>query len=277
METNETTETPSTSIIPEEEKPRVEVPEGVTVIASNPVEMAHAQADMIAKVEQRIEQTKKEIALAEENLEQAKSQKIKTSGWRTVLRKFQGELTYYEKVLLALQNGYFVVPDMPVSLIAVRTDKMRATHGKTETCGMNIKDETPLNLPVGEGHYVAPEVPVERWMEEEKIEGKDYPKRTAMVKATGELLPPDFPIKIVRPEILSELGRAQKMRIFDAIGLAPADMRSRKRDPMIIGIISTAKERMDSWVNGSHATSAVPRGHRRMCFLLKWWLDLDSI
>lgn len=247
----------------------------LTVVASNPMDMALAQSVMIDRVELRIRQSESEEKLAHENLDQAKKSKIKTSAWRRMVVKYQKEAVYYRKVLQALKEGYFVIPDLPVALIAIRTNKTAPTHDRDEVCGMNVRDEAPALLPAGEGDYVAPEVVVKRWTEErEKSDGRKHTQSLVRAVALDQV---DFPIKAVRPEVLSELGRAQSLRLFDAIGILPADIASRKRDPMLIGIVSTQKERMNGWSNGSHVTGGVKAGHKRMCFLLKWWLDLDSI
>lgn len=244
----------------------------LTVLAKNPVEMAASQAAMIDRVLLRIQQEQYELNLAQENLDHARRLKIKTAGWARLVTKHTGFIKYYEKVLQALKAGYFVVPDLPIAVIAVRTNRVFPTHRKVEQCGMSVKDEPPALLPAGEGEYVAPEVLVHRGSYEQAIEGGKT-KTVKTITPMG-LDTPNFPFKAVRPEVLSELSNAQKLRLFDLIGVYPNTVRSSKRDPMLIGIITTQRERMDKY---RHQLPDLASGHKRLSFLLKWWLDLDSL
>ena len=245
--------------------------DGLTVIAKNPVEMAASQAAMIQRIELRIERETTELKLAQENLEHSKKLKIKTAGWVRLVSRHKGFITYYEKALLALKQGYFVIPDLPIHIVAVRTDKYRPTHKKVESCGMQVKDEPPALLPAGEGHYVDPEVIVARNEYEEALEGGK--SKTVRTVTAVDLAVPDFPFKAVRPQVLSELHAAQRLKLFDAIGVYPKNVRSSKRDPMLIGVITTQRERM-GW---QRQLPDLRSGQRRLSFLLKWWLDLDSL
>ena len=247
--------------------------ESHTVMARNPEEMAQAQAALVRTVEGRIQACGEELRNAEENLEHARKLKIKTAGWQREVRRYKSYRTYYEKVLAALQAGYFIVPEMPISIISVRTNRTRPSDMKVRSCGMLVKDEPPACLPAGEGEYVAPEVEVDHTVR--RVVNKDGKEAYVKEVQGWALKVPDFPLKAVRPQILSELSRAQQLKIFDLIGILPADRKTSKRDPMIVGVITTQRERSDGGYRPQ--LEDLKTGHKRLFFLLKWWLDLESI
>jgi hypothetical protein len=72
----------------------------------------------------------------------------------------------------------------------------------------------------------------------------------------------DFPMRLVRPQILKDLGEAMKLKIFDEIGILP-QTRSHARDPMVIGRV--VRPGPNRWSNV------------HMSFLITWWVDTRGL
>lgn len=227
------------------------------VIAKTPDQMMQAQGSLVDFMLQKVEAEKQLLAEKEENLEHAKKTKIRTSGWTREVRSAQERVRYYENALAALREGYAIIPDFPISVIAVRTSSLVANSVTLERW-KRVPDIEPEHLPVGEGHYVAPEPELRRF-ERNNGEGKSS---TSMVATTGRLMSVDFPLKAVKPQILSELNKALKDKIFDEIGIIPSYGANRRgSDPMLIGRIFCK--------NGSKP--------KNLSFLITWWIDTATL
>ena len=128
--------------------------EDVVVLARNPSEVQEAQGHLLAWADRKLEIERLAVTEAEQNLEQSKKLKIRTQAWSYQVTHARGRVIFYEKLRAAIEAGYYIVPNFPVQLIAVRTDKKKlrrfTAHGTTHA--PDVKSELP---PVGEGRYVA--------------------------------------------------------------------------------------------------------------------------
>lgn len=237
--------------------------EDVVVLAKNPAEVIEAQHQLLTWAESKVEQMKAKLAEAELSLQQSKKLKIRTAAWVQQVAEAKKAVTYYEKLREAIRAGYYIVPNFPVQVIALKTSAKKASvlYGR-------VQDPQTESPPLGEGRYVSPE-PVVKWRYDAERE------RSVPVSATlNETF--DFPFKLVKPKILSDLSEAVKLGIFDEIGVFPVVTPPKAKedrplpaplpalpagDPMVVGII---KRKVRSKVH-------------QVSFLISWWIDTRDL
>lgn len=234
------------------------------VFARTPGELENSQGHLIHWVKQTLAMHRQKLRDAEANLKAAADAKVKTAPWRRHVSIAKRRIVYYDKVRQALELGYFIVPDFPINVIAVRTTRKKPTKAdELVEYRHHARAEGPQELPQGEGRYVNPE----KFTTSEKIEvprGKDAEGKPKMVEDTwfriwGEYAEIDFPIRLVRPEVLQAYGKAAKEKLFDSIGIMPDNRKDR--DPMIIGTIEMNE--------GAKK--------KRVSFLVAWWIPVSSL
>lgn len=226
------------------------------LVARSPDEMVQAQAHSISFMEEKVAFEERELQLKRDNLDAAKEAEVKMSGWEREVKNQEKRVLYYTKVLAALREGYCIIPDFPIGLIAVRTDKDKVRKKSVKRWQGGILDVQPAEIPAGEGKYVDPEPKIEAFREE--VENANGSTSTvSMLKTTGDFNEVDLPIRLVRPEVISELSKALKDRIFDEIGILPDVTTRTPQDPMIVGRIRGAG--------------------RTVSFLITWWIDPRTV
>lgn len=246
-----------------------DVPEGIELVpgtddiivfARTPLEMAQAQSWLCGWAERRILRAQADLQIAEDNLTEAKEAKIRTSGWKTQVRKYQKEERFYIKLKAALDAGYFIVPDFPVNIIAVRTHSEYAKDTKEYRHRGSVDNEDHQELEVGAGEYVDPVPPTARFNDVTEKDGKAV--TIEKWTASGQMLRKmDFPFKLVRPQLLRDLKKAVDPRIFDAIAVMPGPQR-KNRDPMLLGIIENKLSKHNV---------------KRIIFLITWWVPTSVL
>ena len=239
----------------------------VVVLARNPEEMEAAQQGLLVWADRKIEIERAQLTEAEENLARAKKMKVRTQGWARQVTLGKNRVLMYEKVKGALEQGFCIVPDFPVHVIAVRTSKADPPKPWETRTGTHYSQPTPPEvkyeqLPEGEGEYVGPDPRTADWQSDEKR--PDGETRTVWKQRSLAMAEVDFPFKLVRPEILADLDRAMQLRIFDEIGVLPDvhQPRRRHRDPMIIGRIRRRE--------GAYNEPTIN-------FLITWWVDTRTL
>lgn len=250
----------TTEIVPTPPSDLPPIARDVVVLARTPEEMAESQSGLLTWAEQKVAAERAELAEKEENLQYALKGKYQTRPWRRQVNLAKGRVTYYEKILAALQAGYYIVPAFPqIDTIAIRTRKARPPVNEREStwsapqAGV-LKCET---LPVGHGSYVSAAPAVDRWTEQRKTEsGKEVTHHLVANRAFAEV---DFPFHAVKPQILRDLNQALQARIFDEIGVLP--QRQRRGDPMVIGTVKRREGYNETTVN----------------FLVSWWIDTRDL
>lgn len=229
----------------------------VVVLARNQHEIEQAQQGLSQWVKRKIEIEQAQLTEAQENLEHSKRMKIKTAGWERQVRRFQKRVDYYEKMGEAIDAGFCIVPNMEMSLIAVRTDRknppMKA-HAGNHWSVPNVKHG---QLPKGEGRYVDPRPDTHTHsITRKRSDGTEYKQDYSSATDFDEEI--DFPLKVVRPQVLTDLDAAMKLGIFDEIGFIP---QRQTGDPMVIGRIGIRQGYYE----------------RQVSFLITWWIDTRSL
>lgn len=90
------------------------------------------------------------------------------------------------------------------------------------------KQQAAMQLPEGKGKYENPFPVVERWTDEYQDGKKElYSQATEW----GEM---EFPVSMIKPEIIEATNRAMALKLFDQFGVCP---KTRNEDPIIVGQI----------------------------------------
>lgn len=234
--------------------------ENLSLIACNPQQMAASQQPLIDWCLRKIATLRQEHAELSENLDICKR-----NGWRTVTLSKQVNLTkkrmiFYGKIANAVKAGYIIVPDFPVDVFAVRTDRESPKYAAAYSPDSSQFTQKALAIPEGEGRYVSPE-PFRRNIGETYTDPKTGEKKNRdhwVVSDFDEVL--DFPIKAVKPEVLQATAEAMARKLFDEIGVIE---HRPKQDPIVVGKIldprSTAYNR------------------RYVTFFVAWWLNTEDL
>lgn len=208
----------------------------VTVFATNPAEMAQAQHGMVGWCQRKID----EAARQRDDFE-ANGLRVAEAGWpreaakwRRQVVKAQKRVDFYEKLKLALEAGYLIVPPLPFQAFAIRTKR---TSPKWQNLGQHADHQQQAEpIKAGRGHYENPFPEVNLHSDSRKdAQGKEIVQRWT---TPGDFRPIDFPFALAKPEILNATTKAMALKVFDAIGVLP---RHRAPDPIVVGsIISPA-------------------------------------
>lgn len=248
-----------TDVIPENVELMPSAGDDIMVFARTPEEMARAQNALIAWSSRRLKKARADLQNATNNWEEAKSAKIRTAGWRREMKKYEKEINFYTKVQDALEAGYFIVPDFPITTIGIRTMETERADGETFSHRGSISSELHGELPAGDGHYVDP-VP-QTYSVKETITRDGKENTVTRWTAGGTVLKKmDFPFRLIKPHLLKDLNKATELKIFDAIGVLPGPRKSP--DPMLLGVIENRIGRFQS---------------KRILFLISWWVPTSAL
>src|SRR5438477_5375279 len=118
-------------------------------------------------------------------------------------------------MLSALEAGYTIIPNMPLQLFAVRTDRKSAPW-KLVNYQSSVPDIEAKALPEGEGKWVNP-VPIIRSQTTKDENGNELVKFFA--DSINEEI--EFPLVMAKPQIMSATSYAMALNIFDEFGILP--------------------------------------------------------
>lgn len=240
----------------------------LVVLAKNRAEMIEAQTQSVGWALNKLTEIQSELAEAEANLDQAKQNKWKITGWQNSVRRAKKRCEYYEKIHAALEAGYVIIPNFPIDVFAVRTNRaypLAQYNQNTSSWGDNIdRTQTSEVLALGDGTHFdsVPAVRANTWVDKNGI--KQYNWHADSFNDV------DFPIKGVKPTILEETSKALLLKIFDEVGCnpgrqgwSPGKGLNKKADPMVVGRIK--------YKVGGYSEDKV------VSFLITWWLDFKDI
>ena len=229
------------------------VQEDTLLFATSKSEMERAQAASIDWFEAKLVRLRKKKQDIDSELEIAVKNKWKTVSFKASASQKDGEITYYEKILAALKDGYCIFPATPVNLIAVRRNAApqgKMTHRDWEHPAFEQSGE-PLRI--GAGHYFS-NLPHVKSLPAGAVDGKDM-----VTSWPSAMLPVEVPVVMRKPILMEALSNAQKAMVFDEIGIVQAPVR---RDPILVGRILGKRKGWNQPVT---------------TFLICWWLDLETI
>lgn len=238
----------------------------VHLIATDPSEMKDAQAHLRKFLTAKIKETKVELHDVRLSRDIAVQNKWSSGTLHRQLERGEERLTFYEKALAAVEAGYTLIPNFPISTFAVRLKRenprevVRESPYSKFSAMRSVPDEKPQALPAGEGRYVSPSqlVKTDSIVEKDQATGKDKTTYLAWPTQFSEVV---FPLNIARPQIMDATAQAMVLKIFDEVGICPP---VRQPDPLIIGRI--AMKRVGGWSPA-----------KELSFLIGWHLDLRSL
>lgn len=236
----------------------------IHAVAINATEMAEANSQI------REFLTGKIAALSAEREEISNAGMVAAeNGWKTgtltaVEKRLMAQVGYYEKLLLAVDAGYTIVPNMPCDQFAIRVSRRRpaeGAHHNSSKYGYSdpfIADEKAQTLAAGEGRYESPKQLVETTRVKEEADPKS-PVYHVTVRPTGfDTI--EFPFAAAVPVVMTATQAALALKLFDRIGIVPQQVR-RDMDPIILGQIVLRQ-------NGRERVAS---------FLIAWHLDLRTL
>lgn len=232
------------------------------VTAFTPEEMKHANEALILWCERKIASMKAEAKDLFDAFTQAVEKKWKSSTLKRHSELATKRVTFYEKLKAALEQGFYIVPNFPVDLFAIRTDREKPFRklqiGSYKASAWPFQ-QPPALLPVGEGENKTVN-PLVSCDVETIMDDKGNTKTKYYEEATGwgEI---DFPIKMAKPQIMEATGRAMALKIFDQFGL----FANGTGDPIIVGEIVDPTRKWSI----QHS--------KRITFIIAWHLDTKGL
>jgi hypothetical protein len=223
-----------------------------SLIALTPQGMMKAQTDCLGWADTKLAQAKQELVLAEQNYNALEKAKLRTQPAKTMIRKANVRIMFYEKVKAALDAGYYIIPPFDVQVFAIRTKRELPL---AETGNRHWEREVNAQkLAIGEGEYKNP-VPLRVHIDTQTEEQNGKPREVRIFENI-DWKDLDMPVRAIKPTVIEATGKALTLKIFDALGIAPA---YRSADPIIVGHLRRPE-------NGAPLT-----------FFVAWWLDYSDL
>lgn len=231
----------------------------LTLLADNPADMLVAQKGLINWCERKIAACDAERVEAASNGARAvmAGWDGEEKRWNRVAKKARLKVEFYNKVKLALEAGYYIVPPFPGQVFAIRTKKAAPNSERRYHSRRNSSDheQSEQTLPAGEGEYRNPFPAVQN--ETDRYTGKDGKEVVQKSSYSTDWVPMEFPIALAKPEILTATNKALAGKFFDRLSVLP---RWKSPDPIVMGEI-----------NVPH------RKGERVAFFVAWWLDTRTL
>jgi len=226
------------------------------LVALSPADMAPAQQFLADWCVKKIAALEAERTDHETNLELATEHGWKHASVERALTRVGRQIEYYQKIKAAVDAGYVLVPNLPITLFAVRVNRMKQPERTHERTWGNAMAAHPQQLPAGVGRYVDDQVLYRDESFTEKI--PDKPDKTIRRYVTDEYDNVEFPMVMAKPAVMAATARAMALKIFDQLGVV--QNAAPGRDPIVVGQL------LD------------PRGNRRcVTFFVAWWLDTATL
>lgn len=218
--------------------------------ATVPEEMITAQKELLTWCEKKILSIQSEAQELGEAWAHAKKNKWSSGTLHRHHLIALKRVSYYEKLKAAVEAGYFIVPNFPITYFAVRTDKKKPVKMlTTDRWGGGDKEQLTQDQPLGIGEYKNPD-PV---IFSQKV---DEEKKNFWAEDWREEI--DFPMNMAKPVIMDVTSKAMALKIFDRFGVMPS--LRKNDDPVIIGQIVMKTGRY-SWQT------------KTISFMIAWMLD----
>ncbi len=245
----------------------------VHLVATDAMQMASAQSRLTLWLKAKQIEVESDIAEMTSARDNAKAHKWNTTSFGNQINKAKKRKVFYDKLLIAAEAGYTIIPNFPIDLMAVRvvrdypSDDQTYTHNDSAPPSSYLAEKADIAKP-GEGDYVAPIPSVSRWTSRTAEGSQQFNMRAISLRDM------EFPVSIAIPQIMEATARAMALKVFDQIGICPAkDLRtgnrttqlppSRDPDPIIVGQILNPRQGYT--------------GARPVSFLIAWHLDLRTL
>lgn len=239
----------------------------IEVIAETPQEMRDSNQRLIQWCEQKIKAMRIDFIELDAAYKTAVARKWKSSVLKRHAAMAKKRLEYYHKIQQALVAGFYIVPNFPVHVFAIRTtkdDPLRLmTTVRQSYRPYPRKDQQTAALDQGVGDYVSPFpfVEADNDLVDDGRGGKTF-EWTTWAEHWQQV---DFPLCMARPRIMEAVGRAMEMKLFDDLGVLSAspDRRRGCGDPIIVARILDPRSQTHS--------------KRLISFIIAWSLDTSTL
>lgn len=246
-------------LLPAITTPAITAPaQDVALTAENADEMVQCQNAIIVWCKAKVAELRQQT----EELTQAFQHAVKRK-WKSDTLKRHAAIaakrqSFYERMLVALEHGYQIVPSFPVTAFAVRTDRKKPLRMMT-TMAHRQHEQEAESLPAGEGEYKNP-FPMVYQRTIQAATQTTHAIIQYFAEAWRDL---EFPISMAKPRIIEAVERAMALKIFDDFGILPADSRP-KGDPLIIARLKDPRQSGYS-------------NPRYVCFIVAWHLNTADL
>ena len=232
--------------------------EQTSAVANSPAQLSELQAPLAGWARVKLNEARAEHQELTQAADEAKKHKWKASTIVKAAAAALSRVTFYDKVVKALEAGYMLFPPVPnADVIAIRTGLERAkskTVEQSSSWGSPGIQEIPTDsLPSGEGEYKNPFCGwflMDLYNDEKGNEKKSWELLTCLKQA-------EFPLVMAKPSIVAATNAAMEMKVFDEIRLFP--FTQKRGDPCILG------------------TVVDKHSERRHHFLISWRIDARDI
>lgn len=227
------------------------------LVALNPQELQTAHHSMVSWCDQQIARVVSLIANIEKSKEIAKKNQWAEASHDQRVKLYKKGLTFYRKIKEALEAGYIIVPNFPMTVFAIRTDRP-FPKGAVHT-GKSGHNQQPRLLATGAGRYVSPLPTLDSRDETYKdYQQKDQVRTLYWPHGWQSVM---FPITLAKPQVMGPAGQAMALKLFDEVGVAQDGVwQQPKGDPIILGRLR----------NPMKARSAIT-------FFIAWHFDTQSL
>ena len=234
-----------------------EIPSPTTfLVARNQAEMQTARVGLENWLTVKIAAEKLDLREIEAIVKHARLRKWKTRPLESRAARQKKRILFYEKCYQACAQGYTLIPNFPIDVMAVRTKKQSPNEYREATYfpDLSAKEGTE-NLAASEGHYVAPRPTEKRESHTVEKDGKNVLMRS--VEAV-DFTDPEFPLAVATPLIMDATAQSLAEKLFDEIGVCPP---RRRGDPIVVGKIVHREG----------------YSRREMSFLIAWGVDVRTL
>ena len=231
----------------------------VQLCATDASAMALSQEAMVEFFTGRMREAEREVDEAERNLKIAEEAGFQLRAFKRHLTESRRLVRFHEKCSVVVHAGHALVPNFPVDVFAIRTDRDSPRSEKSHSWRTRFTQTAP-GLPYGEGDYVD-SVPLEDtrndpyWKKDEKGEFISN-----WVRVVTDFQQVNFPESVRQSDVMTAVHSAMKLQAFDDFGVLPE--RKAKGDPIVIGRVKDPRR---------------ARSHRPLCFMVAWYIDTRTI
>jgi hypothetical protein len=208
---------------------------GFELIATDRPQLEAAHARMIEWAQQQIARCRAEQKEEKDAFTIAKAQGWAHERFRRRVAAFDQRITFYEKIEQALRAGYVIVPNLQMTVFAIRTEA-KTPRGNARSGRYNTFTQSPQLLAAGDGRYVDPN-PFVHTEESTRLaeKGGVVTEITQWPTGLDDEIP--FPIALAKPELMERTAEAMGRLLFDEIGVAEDTWNggTGKPDPIILG------------------------------------------
>jgi hypothetical protein len=226
------------------------------VVANEPAQLPIIQNNILAWGIKKLDAARAEHEDLDKAWKEAKVRKWKYTIIESAAKKALKRVSFYEKVVAALQAGFMLFPPVEkADVIAIRTKRKEGDH-RTGTQSANWSEprlhEKETEAPaLGDGRWVSP---WQGWIWVNAFKDENGKELTKW-RLDPDLDEVEFPVSMAKPEIIQATGSAMEQKFFDEIRLFP--FTKKRGDPVLLGVI-VDKSRGAKWQD------------RRLYFMISW-------